>query len=192
MTNQENKVVETEDEVVTVSPQKKWLSRGIQILFYLAAIGILVGMLYSPQNKLKNKTAPLFETVDYRGKPVSLGDLRGKVVVLDFWGVWCPHCVRMIPKLHNIKERYKKRGVVVIGLHSADGRPDQNEMHQYAQKHKINYPIWMGKKSIERDYMISTWPTMIIIDRKGMIRDIFRGAQGERKIRKVLNEILSE
>ncbi len=172
--------------------KKKWFHRLSQVIFYLFAIGFLIVILYSPQNQMKGKVAPLFETIDDRGERVSLIDLRGRVVLLDFWGRWCPHCVRMIPKLREIKKAYQKRGVSVIGIHSFDGLPNQRALKRYMEQADINYSVWRGKRDIERAYMIESWPTMFVIDRRGVVQDVLRGAQGKRKIEKILNDVLKE
>lgn len=121
--------------------------------------------------------APDFTLNDINGKPLSLSDLRGKWVVLDFWGSWCPWCIKGFPAL---KEAYKEYGgkIEVLGI---DCR-DSVEVWKEAVK-KYELP-WLqvynpGDNGLVEKYEIQGYPTKFIIDPEGNIANVTMGEDPE-------------
>ena len=97
-----------------------------------------------------------------------LSDLRGQIVVLDFWATWCGPCIASIPKLNDLARRYADRGVVVIGVCHPEGGA---KMQEVAKKHGISYPICLDARGeIIANYVVDTYPDYYIIDREGRLR----------------------
>ena len=124
-----------------------------------------------PPSKLSG-AAPAFTLTDLNGKPVSLADFRGKVVVLDFWATWCPPCKKEIPDFISLQQEYGSRGVQIVGI--ALDEPDK--VAAFAKQNGMNYPVLLGTESISAKYGgIDGIPTTFVIDKKGKIVSRFEG-----------------
>ncbi len=101
------------------------------------------------------------------GKPARLSDLRGKVVVLNFWATWCPPCVDEAPSLNLLQQRIALRGGTVLGI-SVD--EDDDAYRRFLQAYGINYPNFRDpSKKIALSYGTSMYPDTYLIDRNGRI-----------------------
>ena len=104
-------------------------------------------------------------------KPLSLSELRGKVVLLDFWTYCCINCMHVIPELKVLEEKYRDE-LVVIGVHSAKFTTEQetNNIRQAILRYEIEHPVVNDSKfELWRAYGVRAWPTMILIDPEGKI-----------------------
>lgn len=134
--------------------------------------------------------APDFTVTDFSGEQISLSDLRGKVILLDFWATWCGPCRSEIPSFVQFASRYRDQGFRVLGIVIHDN--PQNVPGFYRQ-FRMNYPVAMGSERLEGLYGgISGLPTAFLIGRDGNIYARFEGAVNpsffERKIRELLSE----
>jgi cytochrome c biogenesis protein CcmG, thiol:disulfide interchange protein DsbE len=121
----------------------------------------------------KGDLAPNFQLRDLTGNKVSLDEIRGNIVILDFWATWCPPCRMSIPELVDLQKRYKEKGVIILGISMDD--PDgvtNNDLIAFSEKNNINYHILRADPKILMDYFggasISI-PTMFLVDRQGKI-----------------------
>jgi len=99
-------------------------------------------------------------------KPVKLKDLRGKIVVVEFWATWCPPCRISIPHLVEMYEKYKDKGVVFVSL-TRENRQSAN-IDSFVKKMNMTYIVGTGSIS-GRDYGVRGIPHAFVIDRKGRI-----------------------
>jgi len=123
----------------------------------------LTAKLIEPQTR---QMAPDLTLNDQSGEMISLSALKGKVVLLDFWGVWCGPCRQKMPKSQDIHDEFKDKGLVVIGIHSssrAEGMAD------FIAQNNITFPIGIDPGHIAGDYSVNAWPTYYLIDKQGRI-----------------------
>lgn len=121
--------------------------------------------------------APHFELKDNNGKVVSLSDFEGKIIVLDFWGTWCPPCLNEIPKLKSFYEKNKK-DIVLIGIACNE---EKDVWNAAIKNYGLEWPqlINSDKNDIAVMYGINTYPTKIVIDRNLKVVKRFVGATEE-------------
>ncbi len=111
-----------------------------------------------------------FSVKDLNGNIVSLSDLRGKVVFVNFWATWCPPCREEIPDFVDFYNQNKSRGLEIIGL-SVD-RLSPEALRSFVAKNKMSYPVAFATKQILDAYEPGPYiPTTVVIDRQGRIRD---------------------
>ena len=129
-----------------------------------------------PEHK-EIRQAPDFSLPTVDGQTIRLSELRGKVVLLDFWATWCPPCRVAIPHLVEIQRRYRKDGLVVIGM-NLDQDPD--ELMGFMRRTEFNYPVVMVDEATRKAFGgIPTIPQVFLIDRKGRIRKKYLGYSRE-------------
>lgn len=120
---------------------------------------------------LEGKGSPGVNATSWIGEAVTLRDMRGKVVVLDFWATWCGPCVRAIPENVRLVNEHGADGLVFIGLHESGG--GWEDAASMASTKGINYPLALdatGNESTVSRYGVSFFPTYVVIDRQGIVR----------------------
>ncbi|HVF57531.1 MAG TPA: TlpA disulfide reductase family protein [Pyrinomonadaceae bacterium] len=136
--------------------------------------------------------------------PVKLSDLRGRVVLLDFWATWCVPCRVTLPKINALHRKYKDRGLVVIGLTNyfgeAEGRAltaaqELDYLRQFKKRNNIGYGFAVAA-GVENDkkYGVSSIPTAVLIDRRGRVRFITVSASDveERLLASMVKTLIEE
>jgi len=106
----------------------------------------------------------------YNSPPLTLASLRGKVVVIDFWTYSCINCLRTLPHMRQIWNRYKDQGLVLIGVHSPefDFEKDAKNLEVAIKRHGLEYPI-----AVDNDFQTwgafqnNFWPAQYFIDKEG-------------------------
>ena len=123
------------------------------------------------------------------GHNLSLTALRGKVVVIDFWGPSCGPCVRDFPKLKELYSKYRAQGLEVLGI-SVD--PDEKELNRFLEKHPLPWPVKYdgndSKQHVAQSFGIAEIPVVWLVDRRGVLRDLKGREDQERKVEALLKE----
>jgi thiol-disulfide isomerase/thioredoxin len=112
-------------------------------------------------------TAPAFQLNDLEGKPVSLAEAKGKVVLLNFWATWCGPCRAEIPDLVDLQKRYADK-LEIIAL--ATQEDDTDQVRRFVLHSGINYRVAMAPDDVVREYGgIAALPTSFVIDSQGRV-----------------------
>jgi peroxiredoxin len=123
---------------------------------------------------IAGKTAQDFP-LEIAGKPGHLSDLRGKVVVLNFWATWCQPCVEEVPSLNRLQKHIESRNALVLGV-SAD--EDPTAYQQFLKDYDVVFPTFREPtRKLALEYGTPLFPDTYIIDRRGKIARKFYGPQ---------------
>lgn len=140
---------------------------------YLLIFQTGAGSCGSPRPSVSRSTslqigrmAPDFSLKDQFGRTVSLSELRGKIVLLDFWGVWCGPCRKKLPHTQKIYDQFKNLGLAVIGIHSAF---QTEKTAAFITENNYTFPIGIDTGDTAKDYGVTGWPTYYLIDKQGRI-----------------------
>lgn len=117
-----------------------------------------------------NEPAPDLELPDLDGNLVSLRSFPGKIVVYDFWAVWCGPCVDSLPFLQELEDRYRDEGLVVVGLHVDDNVPSVEEVQAFLDRYGAEYVNLLSTVEADEAFRIFAMPTTYITDRDGVVR----------------------
>ena len=132
---------------------------------------------------LEGQPFPVLDVEHHLGDPLPSADsLKGQVVVAFFWAHWCPDCKQQLPMLEQLHERYGERGLAILGptqlygyvSRGQDATPDE-ELAYLRGAYQERYPIppWMSVPVSQQNFLdfgVSTTPTLVIIDREGIVR----------------------
>jgi thiol-disulfide isomerase/thioredoxin len=128
-------------------------------------------------------------------KPISLDDLKDKVVLVDFWTYSCINCIRTIPHLNEWYDKYSDKGLVIVGIHTPEFEFEKNSdnVKSAVQKFGIKYPILQDNdKETWNEYENRYWPRKYLIDDEGYIRYDHIGEGAYQETEKVIQLLLSE
>lgn len=135
--------------------------------------------------------APVVPFRSVSGDTVSLRDYRGKIVLLNFWGTWCPPCLREIPQLVDLQRELDGTGATIVSIAVDSGSP--SDVQDFARKYGLNYPIWMaGTGRVVRYYRTMGFPTTLLIDADGVIRRRYLGPQTADRLGADVRRLASE
>jgi peroxiredoxin len=116
-------------------------------------------------NEHVGKKAIKFSVTDIYGKNYSLKDLKGKVIVMNFWFVECKPCIMEMPELNGLVEKYKGKDVVFLGF----ATNDKQKIERFLETKTYKYNVIADSKEIADSYEVKAFPTHIVIDRKAII-----------------------
>jgi peroxiredoxin len=162
----------------------------------------LIPLLVNAQQKALDAAAPIFppattnfETpqlalTDLQGNPVSLGDYRGQVILVNNWATWCPPCKIEMPELQSYYIAHKTEGFVVLAIES--GEP-ADQVASFVKEYGITFPVWLDPqgKALE---VFQNWdlPSSYVIDRKGIVRFTWTGAINQPTLEQYVTPLLKE
>lgn len=143
------------------------------ILTLLLLLSITAAFAQQKSEPAEGAPAPTFTLNDINGKPLSLESLRGKYVVLDFWGSWCIWCIRGIPQMKEYYAKYNGK-FEILGI---DCNDPQEKWRAAVEKYELPWlHVYCPREStLLKDYAIQGFPTKIIIDPEGKIHKTIIG-----------------
>jgi thiol-disulfide isomerase/thioredoxin len=128
-------------------------------------------------------------------KPISLNDLKDKVVLVDFWTYSCINCIRTIPHLNEWYDKYSDKGLIIVGIHTPEFEFEKNSdnVKSAVQKFGIKYPVLQDNdKETWKEYENRYWPRKYLIDNEGYIRFDHIGEGAYSETEKVIQALLAE
>jgi len=126
---------------------------------------------------LRDKALPSFTLNSFKSGSVSTDQFKDKVVLLDFWEVWCGPCIASMPKVQSLYEKYKDKGFEVYGMMSEKEQLETARL--LIEKRKISFPMLVGNKDVLKDFGVNAVPTYVLVNRKGKVSFISEGFSDE-------------
>jgi peroxiredoxin len=124
-------------------------------------------------SELEGKAAPNFKLEGLDGKSISLADLKGKVIVLDFWATWCGPCRLSLPHLDKLYQAQKEKGLQVFALDQQEGK---DEVEAFVKKTGLTVPVLLDSEGkVGNQYGVTGIPQTVVIGKDGKIAKIFVG-----------------
>ncbi|MFX3624732.1 MAG: thiol-disulfide oxidoreductase ResA [Ectobacillus sp.] len=168
-----------------------------RLMFRLAILLVLTGALaftlyqnfFADKEKVQiGKKAPNFLVTDMNGEQLSLEQLKGKGVFLNFWGTWCKPCEEEMPYMNELYDTYKKKGVEIVALNA-----DETEIavKKFIEQYGLKFPVAIDKgQEILNTYGVGPLPTTFLIDKDGIVVKQITGTQTKEQIEGYLKEIM--
>ena len=139
------------------------------------------------RDSLLDRPAPAFSAPGLDGAPLALADLRGQVVLIDFWATWCGPCTTQFPHLNDWHARYASKGLRIVAL--SDEEADL--VREYVKATHLTYPVGLDPDSrIRGAYLVPGMPTTVIIDRAGVVRYIAVGTVDPVEVEAAVKKLL--
>lgn len=132
-----------------------------------------------------------FTLTNYAGESVTLSDLRGKIVILNFWASWCGPCQSEMPGFQVMQEKITGQGdkadTVFLTVNLADGQRETRDIAQaFLDENGYTFPVVFDKGDVANQYMITGIPSTFVLDKDGIIVQTFLGATNEQDLEKAL------
>ena len=141
-----------------------FLTFSVVIMFVITSVTSV-----QAQTKVEvGKAAPNFELQASDGKTYKLSDFKGNMVVLDFWAMWCGPCKKKMPKIHELKDKYGKKGVEVISLLTMNAGAEESAKNYFKEK-GYSLKLLFGDNDLVKNYDLKFLPTVTVIDKNGVV-----------------------
>ena len=157
-------------------------------------LGLMAGSLLSPLVMAGDMTgpAPDFTLTNREGQPVSLAELKGEVVLINFWATWCGPCRKEMPLLEDIYQRYSRLGFTLLGVNVEEHSRDAD---RFLSETPVSFPILFDPANqVSQLYDVAAMPSTVLVDRNGNLRYLHHGYQDgyEDMYREQIRELVRE
>ncbi len=171
-----------------------------KVFYPLSVVGILLAMLFgfavlprlfpNAQSAFVGKDAPDF-TLDMVANAetpkVTLAQLKGKPVLLDFWATWCGPCQAEAPILDKVAQRFKDKGLVVVGVNTSD---EPGRAAPWAKAHNISFPIAYDANVVALKYGVENLPTLVLLSKEGKVLAVRTGVTSDAELERLVTAAL--
>jgi len=152
--------------------------RRVMKKFALVPLAVLFGCSYAqdfPVYKFRDKPMPAFQMEDTTGRKISRASMLGKVYLVDFWATWCGPCKAAMPTMQKLNDKYKAQGFMVIGANILEQKDKLAAAAAFKKSAGYTYTFTKntpGNEKLATSLKIQGIPTFLLIDRKGVIREV--------------------
>jgi thiol-disulfide isomerase/thioredoxin len=169
--------------------RKRDIIAGLVVFFMVTAIITVGGFKGSQPVYADLQSAPKVKLNDIEGNSCKLSDFKGKVVILNFWAVWCPPCKLEIPSLVDLYATYGEKGLMVFGIALDSG--EDEAIREKSKEFGITYPVINGDYHLRKAFGgIRAVPTTVLIDQEGEIYKTYLGYREKQVIEEDLQNLL--
>jgi thiol-disulfide isomerase/thioredoxin len=190
-------------------------SGGLATVLIFVAVAVVVALVYEMSSSVDRDIGIHHPAVGKRlpgldlkpltgdGKPVALGDLEGRVTLIDFWGTWCPPCREEFPHIAALSAQYGNRpDFQLLAVSCGGGEEDYtalaDETKAFLENYKIDLPTYKdpggySRRAVDMVAGFRGYPTTLVLDRQGIIRGLWFGYRAgyEQQIEKLVAELLT-
>jgi len=172
------------------------MTKRVKVMLVITLVSVLTSGLVmagcspsSAQGVEVGNQAPDFQLQSLDGQTVSLGDLQGKPVLINFWATWCSPCRGEMPYIQEIYEEWSDRGLVVLAINIGES---SSKAEEFMQSYNLSFTVLLDtKQDVAQKYNIQYIPTTFFIDKDGIIQDKVIGAfQNKTQIENRLSKII--
>lgn len=159
----------------------------ILLLFTLIGYAFRQNLKGNEELEIGDK-APDFQLESLTGERVKLSDLKGKVVLINFWATWCPPCKKEMPAIQSVYNEFHDDGFVVLAVNLAES---EYIISQFKKKTDIEFPIYLDKdESVKSMYGVYYIPSSFFIDRQGKIARMYEGEMKIENLKEWIESLL--
>lgn len=170
---------------------RRAIGRYVISVIALGFVALLVyGLMTAGDKRVEAGQAPDFALTTFDGQNLKLSDLKGKVVVVNFWATWCLECEREASDLEQVWRDYQDRGVQFVGIDYLDQAPLNRE---YIERYGITYPNGPDLQGrAYQAYGVQGLPETFVVDPQGAVRKVFIGAVSRAELAAEIEKVLAE
>jgi peroxiredoxin len=157
----------------------------------LVMLGLIAYMWFRPPAWVTelNHPAPELRVVTFDGKSLRLADLRGKVVLVNYWATWCPYCRHEMPAMEKFYQDYRAKGFEIVAL-SEDNDPAK--VRDFIKQEGYRFPVAMSGRTGAEFGGVDRLPTSFVIDKQGKLRNKISGQVHYARLEDLVVPLLKE
>ncbi|NBI30432.1 redoxin domain-containing protein [Chengkuizengella marina] len=168
---------------------KKWVQYIILILFVvIAGVTLFSGVLSTDEVPEVGNFAPDFSLKGLDGQVYQLSDFEGKPVVVNFWGSFCEPCVREMPAIEDIYNKYQSKDLIILGVNLDE---PEVTVQSFVNQVGVTFPILLDKNIVSDQYDVRYYPTTYFIDANGIIMEKKIGEMSESYLIQTVNKLIA-
>ena len=139
----------------------------------LAIAGLLLSTQPSDAMLQRGNAAPPIKLTTTSGQPITLNNYKGYVLVMDFFATWCIPCKESIPHLNQLRAKYGKQGLQILGVSVDEG--SDSDVKDFIAERRISYPVAIADENTQTEYGLRSIPTVFVINKKGVVVERYQG-----------------